>query len=64
MIRKIEDLAEIWDTLDKGYKRPEKYMTEALKLIIQFRKYSGQRSHQRVLPPAEGHYKSARVGAI
>jgi hypothetical protein len=37
MIGNVEGLAEIWDTLDTCYERPEKYMTEALKPIIKFR---------------------------
>jgi hypothetical protein len=39
MIGDIEDLGEIWDMLDTCNKRQEKYMPEALKLIIKFRGY-------------------------
>ncbi len=39
MVNNIEDLQEIWDTLDTCFDRPEKYITEALNLIIKFRKY-------------------------
>jgi hypothetical protein len=35
----LEDLDEIWETLDTCYKRPEKYMAEALKPILDFRRY-------------------------
>ncbi len=39
MIGHLEDLEEIWETLDTCYKRPEKYMAEALKPIFEFRRY-------------------------
>jgi hypothetical protein len=39
MIGKVEDLAEIWDTLDTCYERQEEYMSEALKPIIEFRRH-------------------------
>ncbi len=39
MISHLDDLREIWDTLDTCYERPEKYMEEALKPILEFRKY-------------------------
>ncbi len=39
MVGHLEDLKEIWDTLDTCYKRPQKYMEEALKPILEFRKY-------------------------
>ncbi len=39
MVGHLEDLKEIWDTLDTCYERPEKYMEEALKPILEFRKY-------------------------
>jgi hypothetical protein len=39
MIGYLEELGEIWDTLDACYERPEKYMEEALKPILEFRKY-------------------------
>ncbi len=39
MVSHLEDLQEIWDTLDTCYERPEKYMEEALRPITEFRKY-------------------------
>ncbi len=39
MVSHLDDLQEIWDTLDTYYERPEKYMEEALRLIMEFRKY-------------------------
>jgi hypothetical protein len=39
MIGHLEELREIWDTLDICYERPEKYMEEALKPILELRKY-------------------------
>jgi hypothetical protein len=39
MVGHLEDLKEIWDTLDTCYERPKKYMEEALKPILEFRKY-------------------------
>ncbi len=35
----LDDLQEIWDTLDTCFERPEKYMEEALRPIVEFRKY-------------------------
>jgi hypothetical protein len=39
MVNDIEDLQEIWDTLDTCYDWPEKYIAEALEPVIKFRKY-------------------------
>jgi hypothetical protein len=39
MVGHLEDLHEIWDTLYSCYERPEKYMDEALKPILEFRMY-------------------------
>jgi hypothetical protein len=39
MVSHLDDLQEIWDTLDTCYDRPEKYMEEALRPIMEFRKY-------------------------
>ncbi len=39
MVGHLEDLKEIWGTLDTCYERPEKYMEEALKTILEFRRY-------------------------
>jgi hypothetical protein len=39
MICHLEELGEIWDTLDTYYESPEKYMEEALKPVLEFRKY-------------------------
>jgi hypothetical protein len=39
MLCHLEDQKEIWDTLDTCYERPKKYMEEALKPILEFRKY-------------------------
>ncbi len=39
IVNDIEDLQEIWDTLDSCFDQPEKYITEALDQIINFRKY-------------------------
>jgi hypothetical protein len=39
MIGNVEDLAEIWDTLETCYERQEKYVTEAPKAILEFRRY-------------------------
>jgi hypothetical protein len=39
MANDIEDLQEIWDTLDTCCDRPEKYIAEALEPVIKFRKY-------------------------
>ncbi len=39
MISHLDDLREIWETLDTCYERPEKYMEEALRPIVDFRRY-------------------------
>jgi hypothetical protein len=39
MVGYLEYLREIWDTLETCYKRPKKYIEEALKPILEFRKY-------------------------
>ncbi len=39
MVSHHDDLREIWDTLDTCYERPEKYMEEALRPIMEFRRY-------------------------
>ncbi len=39
MISNKEDLDDIWDMLNTCYKRLEKYMSEALKVIIESRQY-------------------------
>jgi hypothetical protein len=39
MVSHLDDLQEIWDTLDTDLERPEKYMEEALRPIVEFRKY-------------------------
>ncbi len=39
MVNDIEALQEVWDTLDKCFDRPEKYIAEALDPIVNFRKY-------------------------
>jgi hypothetical protein len=35
----VEDLNEVWGTLDVCYVCPEKYITEALDPVVKFRKY-------------------------
>ncbi len=37
-VRNMEDLHVLWETLDTGFDRPEKYVIEALVPVIQFRK--------------------------
>jgi hypothetical protein len=39
MVGHLEDLKDIWETLDTCYERHEKYMEEVLKPILEFRKY-------------------------
>jgi hypothetical protein len=39
MVSHLEDLQEMWETLDTCYERPEKYMEEALWPIVDFRRY-------------------------
>ncbi len=39
MISHLDDLQEMWETLDTCYERPEKYMEEALRPIVDFRRY-------------------------
>jgi hypothetical protein len=35
----LDDLQEIWETLDNCFERPEKYMEEVLRPIVEFRRY-------------------------
>jgi hypothetical protein len=39
MVSHPDDLWEMWETLDTCYERPEKYMEEALRPIVDFRRY-------------------------
>jgi hypothetical protein len=39
MVSHLDDLRKMWETLDTCYKRPEKYMEEALQPIVDFRRY-------------------------
>ncbi len=39
MVSHLDDLQEIWDTLDTCLERPKKYMKDALWPIVEFRKY-------------------------
>jgi hypothetical protein len=39
MVNDMEDLHEIWDTLEMCFDRPEKYNTDALDPVVKFRKY-------------------------
>jgi hypothetical protein len=39
MVSHFDDLQEMWETLDTCYERPEKYMEEALRPIVDFRRY-------------------------
>ncbi len=39
MVSHVDDLREIWETLDTCYERPEKYMEEVLRPIVDFRRY-------------------------
>jgi hypothetical protein len=39
MVSHLDDLREMWETLDTCYERLEKYMEEALRPIVDFRRY-------------------------
>jgi hypothetical protein len=39
MVSHLDDLREMWETLDTCYERPEKYMEEALQTIVDFRRF-------------------------
>jgi hypothetical protein len=39
MVSHLDDLQEMWETLDTCYERPEKYMEEALRPVVDFRRY-------------------------
>ncbi len=39
MVSHLDDLQEIWDTLNTCFERLEKYMEEALRPIVEFRRY-------------------------
>jgi hypothetical protein len=38
-VNDIDDLREVWDTLDTCYDRPDKYISEALDPVVKFRAY-------------------------
>jgi hypothetical protein len=39
MVNHLNDLREMWETLDTCYERPDKYAEEALRPIVDFRRY-------------------------
>jgi hypothetical protein len=39
MVSHLDDLREMWETLDACYEKPSKYAEEALKPIVEFRRY-------------------------
>jgi hypothetical protein len=39
IVSHLDDLWEIWETLDTCFERPEKYMDEVLRPIVEFRRY-------------------------
>jgi hypothetical protein len=39
MVGHLDDMQEIWDTLDTCFERPEKYVEEVLRPIVEFKKY-------------------------
>jgi hypothetical protein len=39
MVSHLDDLREMWETLDTCYERPDKYAEEALKPVVDFRRY-------------------------
>jgi hypothetical protein len=39
MVNDIDDLREVWDTLNTCYDRPDKYISEALEPVVRFRTY-------------------------
>jgi hypothetical protein len=39
MVSHLDDLREMWETLDTCYERPDKYMEEALWPIVDFQRY-------------------------
>ncbi len=66
MISQLEDLTEIWESLDTCFERLEKYLTEALKPILEFRKYKmiDSAAMRKFLLASEGdqkEYKNCRA---
>ncbi len=39
MVSHLDDLREMWETLDTCYERPDKYMEEVLRPIVDFPRY-------------------------
>ncbi len=39
MVSHLDDLQEIWETLDTCFERPEKYVEEVLRPVVEFRRY-------------------------
>jgi hypothetical protein len=51
----------LWETLDTCYERPEKYMEEVLRPIVEFRRYKiTDRSGQGVLLTAESRHQGGQ----
>jgi hypothetical protein len=57
------DLAEIWDIVDTCYERPAKYVAEALKPSVEFRKYkmADSATIREFYSLLRAHIKSART---
>jgi hypothetical protein len=57
----VEELDEVWDTLDTCYDQPEKYIAKALEPVIMFRMYKvfAHTAIKKILLPS----KSAMMGA-
>ncbi len=39
MVSHLDDLREIWETLDTCYERPEQYIEDVLRPIVEFKRY-------------------------
>jgi hypothetical protein len=70
MVNHLDDLQEIWDTLDTCFERPEKYMEEVLQPIVEFKKYRATDSCSvrefysllRAAAKGQGHRKTGPSG--
>jgi hypothetical protein len=61
MVNDIEELQEVWDTLNTFFYRPEKYVAEAFDPSVKFRKY--REFKNRAIREFYSVLRSAMLGA-
>jgi hypothetical protein len=61
LVNDIDDLREVWNTLDTCYDRPDKYISEALDPVVRFRSY--QACHSGAIREFYSLLRAAMMGA-